>query len=447
MTFISCQSIIIVMPDQSLENLTPVPQPTPISPAISPNPPSLPPTPPSSPTPTIIATTQPLQPTEGPLKKILLFLLLLAFLALLGGGGFYAYNNFLANPLKILTNSFSKFSQVDFVTTEFVLAEIPDTGTFSFTLDYQKDPTKYSKIDLKLAKISNDPANNFSLSAIYKKDEIFATTSYSKFTEVELMLTSLYPEIFSTKTYLLLQPVLKGESWLHAIIPVEDFSKVEQEKSKYQVNEKQQKDLKKKFLASLSLRKFDQNYIQNGQKYYRIVYGLKKKEFVELLESLKGLNLEINVSDLNNLIRIVNSVESWNEDLVEILVEKNSGHPYSISLSLPEIPENLLEESLSEKESMGLGANLSPKAVTENLQKFFQKNKTGKLVFIGKIIFTKYNQPAQVEKPSSLVELDYLAEIAQAELGPMIQQLLQKALPSSTNPGGGSSLPNEDLSN
>ena len=69
--------------------------------------------------------------------------------------------------------------------------------------------------------------------------------------------------------------------------------------------------------------------------------GLDKVKLVAALESLKDMDLDVKVSQINALIKVVNAVNNWDSDLVEIYLK--DGYISVVILSLPEIPEAALK--------------------------------------------------------------------------------------------------------
>lgn len=415
----------------------PNPSPPPVVPPSVPAPIASSVTPPASPLP-VNATKVIVAPIEEPkngggaIKKLLLIIVLLLIIGGAGVGGYYVYSQVLNNPSKLLTESFTKLGDADSFTTGVTFADIPEAGRISLSFDYQKDTNKYGKAEFRFDNIVNNPNDYLTISSVYRKDEIYLMSSFTKMAELESEITLAMPEITAMKTYQLLAPVLNGQKWLMIRIPKEtspNFNSVSPSPNKYELTEEQEKELKRLSLSSLSLRSYNRNFSYNSKTYSRIAFGLKKKELLDLVEYLKSLKIDVQLADINNLKQVIESVDAdaWNSELVEILIDKTTKVPYLVSFSLPEIPKDVLDKSLSQAESdskSNITSMLDQKELSNGIDNFFNQNKKGKLIYLGKVVFTNYNSVPPTAAPMNVVDFNLVATAAEEELLPLFGSML-----------------------
>lgn len=373
---------------------------------------------------------KPIKPVKTRLRKILLALILLILLTGVGVGGAYLYN-YVYDPLKIIAKSFEKLEYTNSFTINADFAESEDFGKPSLMLDYHKLPPKLSRAQFKMLNIGNDPAHSLLFLLIFSSNESFIQTSYSKIDEIENQIRIIFPEILSLHTYQLAQPLLKGEKWLRIETPETEGVRQEGE---IQISKEQEENLNEKFIDSIVVRSYKRSFVKDGIKYHKIILGFDKEGLVEFIDAFKDLDLEIELKDINAAIKIINSVESWEEDLVEILIDKETGNLCSLSLSAPKIPEDALEttieESVGEKENVSYLYNL----FSEKISDFVKPSTSTKLVYLGKAIFSNYNSAPIAERPTQIIKFEELTLAFKQDLPILLQMTLYSLQPPSQQP-------------
>ncbi len=288
-------------------------------------------------------------------------------------------------------------------------------------LDYHKAPFLLSRGQAKITNIESESGHNLVVLAIFNSTDNYLQASYSKIDSLENQLRLISPEITVLETYQLFRPVIKGQKWLHL--------KTSEEVGGYQggeieISEEQERELNEKFIDSIVVRKLERNYKENGKKYNKIILGFDKEKLIEFIEEVKKLDLEIELKQINSLVKIVQSVDTWDDDLVEILVEKDTGNLYSLTLSLPKIPENALissiEESVKQQDSIADYYQL----FSDKISEYIKPQGSSGLIYIGKAQFTNYNQAPSAQKPAPLVEQEEIENAFQRDFPLILQMIL-----------------------
>lgn len=352
-------------------------------------------------------------PAEKPQKKSrkkLIVVVLVLFLILASAGGVFAGYKYVSAilPASLTNKAFENLGASQSFTIDFALAPSKENGNVTGSVSIHKDQTKYQSVSLTFNSLQGDSTNNLKLDLIVNKSDLFAKMNYSKIAMLLTELKTSAPQITSLNTYTLLEPVLMGQKWIHGPLPKTNEPKT---LSDQVVTIDQQKNLGSKLQKTLVFRSFNWNYSFEGKSYYRTTIGLDKQRLLSVLDEIGTSNLNIKKEDVSAIESIVNASDNWNEDLVEILIDK-SGNLYSVSLSLPNIPEDKLNAALK-NDAPALGNINLPKTTS-----------TAKLVYIGKFRISNIDNVADIAAPTNLVEFSDVAASAQKELGPIFSNSL-----------------------
>lgn len=363
---------------------------------------------------------KPPKKTKKTAIKLALFLIVIIVTAGLAGG-FYILNNFKNNPLRLISESFAKAESANSYSAKATLTQTQSVGNVEFLVDYHKAPLLFSRGQLKINSIGGEIGNNILILAIFNSTDQFIQASYSKIDELENQIGLYYPDATNLQTYKLILPVIKGQKWLHISTP-DDNSRPNQ--NHVEISQDKQDELDKKFLDSIVVRDHETNYKIGETKYHKIILGFDKDKLVSFIEALRSLDLNVQLSEINSLIRIVQSVDSWNDNLVEILIEKETGSLYSLSLSIPKIPEDALQQSLEESVSNQGTFSTFSNLFSDKLNDVIAPKGTSDLVYIGKVELTNYNLAPSAQRPAPILEQTQLQQAFQYDLPYILQAAL-----------------------
>lgn len=359
-----------------------------------------------------------------PVKKsskwvVKLFLIIILITVISGlGGGFVILQNYRNDPLRIVSKSFNNLESASSYLLHASLAKNEDYGLVDLNFDYHKAPFLFSRGQVKITGIGSEVGHNLLVLAIFNAEGSYLQASYSKIDTLTSQIALLYPQITALETYQLILPVVKGQKWLHLTSQEDPKSQ-----GSTDVSEEKVKELNEKFIETIVVRSHDANYELEDSKYHRIVLGFDEPKLIEFIEEVKTLDLEIELKTINSLIKIVQSVENWNDDIVEILIEKDTGNLFQLTLSLPKIPEDTLNSSISENvEGQSVFSPLTD-YVLPKLKDVVTPPSLNNLTFIGKIEFTNYNQAPSAEKPAPTLEQIEIEKAFEKDL-PLILQAI-----------------------
>lgn len=345
-------------------------------------------------------------------SSIILVAVIGALLLSVGGGyGVYTYYITPQQAQDQIAKAWDKFESATSVSAE---ADMPLLQS-RLAADLHDD--QLSRIQLRV----DQPAWQWTLGVLLSETDLYAQSLFSQMSALEKEIEQSFP-ITQTSTYQLLSPALYGQKWFHMTLPKTDDA-VTNRSDDGQISEKDQKKIAQKAKDAIVVRQYNRNYNYQGNTYQRIVVGLKKDQLVELLEMMKDLDISVQLDQINALIKLVKSVATWDDDLVDILIDKE-GHFASIAVSLPEIPEEALKESIREGAGKDSGIAGMLEGPAGGLQQLFKDKKQGKLVQVGTITLTNYNNAPPVQQPQELVEFDQVIIYAQQEFAPIISQLM-----------------------
>lgn len=347
------------------------------------------------------------EPKKPPTKRFIIVLLIVFIVFIVSTSGILAYKYIFNNPLKIISESFTKLLKADSFTSELYINEDKDNTNFTATINYHKNKNKFSGFNANILKIGGNQDDNLKVEGIFNENELFILPEYSRLNELEAQVTIILPQITRLNTYKMVKPVLKGEKWLHIKFPEE--SSTNNKKSISQISKAEQKKLQEKFIKSIIVKSYDSSYKAGSKTFHRITLGFEKKELIAFIEQVKTLNIDLKLSEINNIEKTVLSINNWNDDLIEILVDKKDNSLYMISVSLPQITESVIKDTLEQSSgNEGMSAYFK-NLLFENLQGVVKKDDNRKPEHIGKIFFGNYNKVSDINKPLNIIEFDEIS--------------------------------------
>lgn len=407
--------------DQSIP-LPPIPPP-PIPPPTPPmSQPPLPPVP-STPAP---ATSQPFQ-TNSANNKIIVILLSLFGLALLAGG-VVAYI-ILNSPQRKLMRVFTKLNKVKSVRIE---AGFPDIKN-ELVLDLHRDTTKLSKIQIILDNIEKQAGNTFSQEILINKNNAYFHMNYS---HIQLLLSALrsqMPGVEDMQTYRMVLPFVTGKKWIDVDLSVFNETKKQTEITptkppvKTTFSAKDQKEIEALVKDSLIFHPATSEKLSDGVTYERLALGFKKDKLLQLVNKLKDLELDIKLSQINSMKKVVESVNTWDKEIVTFYLNNKEELAYA-KLALPVFPKETLESGVAENTQENFVAQQVLSEIVKQVDKLKQK-KESELQNVLTLRFTNYDAVDVFEAPVNTIKIEEIIQVAQKELLPLVGALLM-------NPGG-----------
>ncbi len=357
-------------------------------------------------------------PKSAPNLKLVTIIVVVLLLA---AGGVVAAKFLAVDPKKTLADAFKKTTEAK----SFSFAAQSDDGKFVLDGDVHEDQTKLSQVKLTLNDLDNKRDEDVTFGMKFNNNDLFFDMSYAKIDKIIGELSA-----FSyMKTYQLVYPVLKGQKAVHVSIPEVKELAGETKPAATPGDDKTVKQIEEfggKLQAAVIIRKFDRSSDYKGQKYQRITIGLDKEKLIAALESLKDMDLDVKISQINAMIKVVKAVNNWDSDLVEVYIQE--GRVAVVVVSAPEIPESALKEGLEEstKDNPSIGAIL--KNSTGKIESLFKPKTPGQLTKLGTLELTNYNSAPLVQKPAAAVEFNDVLESGKVEVLPVILPLIGQSM-------------------
>ncbi len=379
--------------------------------------------------------SQPIKPVKQT-KKLFAILFVLIFILVLAGstGIFVLYKYVINNPYNVLVSAFQKSADATSFKVDFT-SQDNNIGLSAFA---DRKPNALSKIQVNLKNIEDKQENNLSTSIILNQKDLYFSVAFAGADQLIQQVKTLIPTIEDTQTYALVKPVLFNSKWVHLIFPesttASDATNVTPT-TMFSATEIQ--NIKSNLKDLLIIKNFENNYSYQGKSYKRIIMGLSKTKMLALLNDLKNSNADIKVAQVNSMIQVVNSVNNWDSDLIEMLIN-GDGYISYVTVSMPQIPKDALNQSISENMSSQGGLGETAKGLADTfLNTIDNKNKTG-LIKVGTLAFSDYNSTVSVERPTDVVESEQIIQYAQKELLPLLLPLFMGGSYPSTfqNPSG-----------
>ncbi len=349
-----------------------------------------------------------------PNSKLIGMIVIILILAAVGA---VSAKYLLVDPKKLLTDAIKKTSEAKSASLE----ARSDNGKFVLSGDLHDDEKKLSQLKVAINDIDNKPDEDITLGLKVNKTDMYVDMSYSNIDKVIGELSTLS----YMKTYQLVYPVLKGQKSVHILIPdTKDKTKSTKESpaAGIEKTKKQFEEFGKKLQESVIIRKFDRSTAYKDKNYQRVTIGLDKVKLIAALESLKNMDIDVKVSQINGLIKVVNAVNNWDSDLVEFYVK--DGYIAVITLSLPEIPAEALKDGLAESAKDDPSINTIFKNSTDKIESLFKPKVPGQLTKVGSIELSNFNSAPVAVIPTSVVEFDDILANAKVEVLPLVMPYL-----------------------
>ena len=239
-------------------------------------------------------------------------------------GGVFAYKTLVKSPKEVLMESFNNLTEAD----SFNMAYTTPESEFLVDLDYIKDRSKFSSLMLKVDKIDESVDGPLSLTMIANEDDFYGTMNVSFLEQIEADMGPEGAMITGLVTYQMVRPILMGESWTHfSLKEMKEFQTPEgdmtsDESTTNEVTDAQSKKMEELWGDAFVFRKFKRNEVVDGIKYTHITIGFDKKNLITAIDYLKDLDIKAEVGDINKMITLVQSSDDWDNDLIDILIDK-----------------------------------------------------------------------------------------------------------------------------
>gem|GEM_PF-3186853 len=355
---------------------------------------------------------------RSPFPIFAIFAPILLIIAL-GASGFFVNRYFFKDPFTVLNTAFNNLKNSNSLSASF----ISDDKSTNLKIDYHKDLSKNSKVDLAIS-TKDDSPQEVSGSLIFNAKELFMSVKYNQMAEVEKQIGNFFPSLLFTRTYGLLKPVLYENKWLFVDFgslatapktsPNEYQPPATPKKEELNISEKDLKDI-------IQFKKYDRVFILDKTIYKRLVFGINKTKLLTVLDKLKDSDVNISVSQINSTIKAIEKMENLDGNLVEILIDTQNNIS-QITLAFPQIP---LEEVSQDISSSGAGTNPylnQALSIFSSLRK--NETKGSSLQKIGVIKITNYNKAPSIERPLDFVSFSEVLKFAQIEILPLVSSLL-----------------------
>lgn len=365
-----------------------------------------------------------------PHKTPVALVVALVCLILFGVGGALAWQ-YVYSPKVVIGKAVTKLSDAKSLSYSFVAVDdsFKSDGKLFFA-DGKLDGDKLSEVTLDFTKVDTTDAS-LRLALAFDQDNFYLLPTYSTTAQLETEIAAVYPPLLSTQTYALAKPVLFGEKWLHidkSIFPQTTDQGTTTSNAK--ITPEQAETLKRLWLDSFKLRKYNLFYHQGGKVYTRITVGFDKAKLLTAINGFKELDVDVQVSQINALVKLVEASDNWNSDIFELLID-SSGHLAQVTISFPEISQADLEKTLAEgTKDDTLGSIV--KGLPDKVTSFLQTDSSNGLVEVGMLKFTDYDTTVESTRPIDVVAGSEILAAAQTELGPVIAAILTGGLTPQT---------------
>lgn len=351
-------------------------------------------------------------------------------IVLVGLAGYWVYASFFMSPERMLKEAFSKM-EVSSIKMGFE-AEAEDVSIDGTIIGHEEG---YSSMDFMIGLEEDGIKHDFELKFIADVENVYFQMDYSYMQMLLAQADYMIPGISSTMTYQLLEPVLTGKSWLHMEIPEED--QVDPSTEEYA---EEYEEFNKKILEALVIKDFERKTEYKGEKYSMISLGVDKEKLLEAIEAYKDLDIQTDMSNINDLKKAIEDMGELKETLMVIYIDM-SGYVRVMDIYAPQGSSESIQDAIEE----GSVETQSPiRAQFAQLTSYFQPDKDaeeGDSIKFMTITLDEYGTAEEVDEPSPVVEWDEVLLYLQSEFAPLFYQysMMQQGAAQPTTPSYGGS--------
>jgi hypothetical protein len=369
-------------------------------------------------------TAQPVVENATPASPVMqgnpLFKKLANWKPLLGGvlgiglvafAGYFVYANYFMSPERMLKEAFEKM-EVDSIRLGFE-AEAEDVGVTGEMIAHEEG---FSSMDFTIALEEQGMTHEFDLNFIVDMENMYFQMDYSFMNMLLLQADQMIPGISSTQTFALLKPVITGQSWMHMEIPEEDQAPDAEEYME------EWEEFGEKFADAIVIKDLQRKTMYEGEKYNIISIGVDKEELLEAIDAMKDLNIETEVSDINNIKKAVEDMGELKETLAVAYVDM-SGYLRIIDIYAPQGTSDSFQEVIDQE----AGAKSPLLSQFSQLTTLFQPDKgveEGESIKFMTMTFDDYGSAEEVDEPKNVVEFEDILLYAESEFAPLFYQYM-----------------------
>lgn len=359
-----------------------------------------------------VVTTSPIVKKSWPVGKIILGIVILIM-----AGMAWVYAVY-AKPYITVGRAFLKLNKNE----SMQIAYSTESGKTTVVTDYAGKGA-LSQFTIRTSDLLQDENKKIELQLRADEKDMYIHGSYTKPEEVTKFVAGLYPRIDRTKTFVMAKSLWTGEKWLHFALPE---AKEENKKEDFKWDDlkttEEGKRFAKNWVLAVKPGPIEEKYEYEGAKYTKVTFGFDKERLIEAINSVKDLDVNVKVDQVNSLIKAVKSSDGWDKELVQVLIDQE-GIVRIVKMQIPEIDEETLNASIQE----GVGESGSGAIVGQlgqSMKDLVWGKAENKMVSLGTVRFDKLDEVKAAERPTVLVEAPELMSVAQQELGPIIAALL-----------------------
>jgi hypothetical protein len=358
-----------------------------------------------------------------PWKKILISMgvLVLALIAYgcwqLGSVGYLAY-------------AMSQVAEEDSARISYQLSN--ETNKFVTEVKYHKNTEELQQVLINYES-SAVPSYKIGASLLGNNDEGFAHLSINPTEIVEGALGSIPPFILQTKTYEMVRPFILGEGWLHTMWPKDGGEKEaessDEDKSRELASDPALTKVGVKLMLSGVVNSSNPFATLNGEKHTRIAVGIRKNVLLGALDDLKDTEVDIKLSQLNALIKVIESSNAWKKDLLIFWVDQEH-RLVKVEILLPNVSGEVIAKGVEESMKDTNQTKEYATEISEQIKALWKNDDVKELVELGAITLDQFGEVAKVEKPTEIIELDAIIEKGAQEILPIFSAIISGQVPT-----------------
>jgi hypothetical protein len=359
-------------------------------------------------------------PTSPVMQGNPLFKKLANWKTLLGGAlgiglvafaGYFVYANYFMSPERMLKEAFEKMD-VDSIKLGFQ-AEAEDVDVTGEMIAHEEG---YSSMDFTIALEEQGMTHEFDLNFIVDMENMYFQMDYSFMNMLLLQADQMIPGISSTNTFALLKPVITGQSWMHMDIPEEDQAPDAEEYLE------EWEEFGEKFADAIVIKDLQRKTMYEGNKYHIISMGVDKEELLEAIDAIKDLDIETEVSDINNIKKAIEDMGELKETLAVAYIDM-SGYLRMIDIYAPQGTSDSFQEVIDQE----AGTKSPLLSQFSQLTTLFQPDKgveEGESIKFMTMTFDDYGSAERVSPPDDVVEFEDILLYVESEFAPLFYQYM-----------------------
>lgn len=335
-------------------------------------------------------------------------------------------------PLFVLLKASRDFVNVDSVRAVIMLHD-PDPNASPVRVETQlyADPELHSRV-LVTGEYTDEnwTTESYGVDVVFRNTDWYIKPSYSGMRTIEQELLQAAPMITTLPTYQTLRDIFYGDLWVYADLAPQDGDPAPPSLNLAHID---YFELVKQGALLVKINEYKKTTDARGRSVHLYTFGLRKAALVQFIDTkLRTIDSELTTADINQLLATIKSIDGWEENLITLTVDAQSGEIAHIDIRLPTSGGLVIPDSAPSAPTADAN-ELDVQGVARSVLGSLLERPTSPLQPIASIAFDQYNQVPTITPPYQTISLETLAPELMRDWAPLFFGMMGEAMAEDTS--------------